>query len=388
LVTIDPIANISPTSLRSRGGIKWNRYDEDVLGAWVADMDFVVAEPVRAAVQRAVDLSAFGYGALMEREPFYAAAANWIATRHGWRPEISQFSLLTDVVQGINVALQVFTDPGDRVIVQGPIYPPFLNGINEQGRVVADNRMIDVTGRAEFDFDDLRRQAADPRTKLMLLCNPHNPSGRVQRRDELEQVAQIALENDLIVIADEIWMDVTYPGHPHIPFQSIAPEIAARTVTLTSATKSFSVAGLPIAVAIAGADVFERFNSLPSHMLGVPGALAVSATKAAWESGGPWLDAVLRQLDENRKTVAAFVAERLPSVRHRSPEGTYLAWLDFGACSWNAPAQEVLLERGRVGLNAGVDFGAEPCWARLNFATSPAILNDVLQRIASVVNGG
>lgn len=387
MVTIDPIANISPALLRARGGGKWNRYDEDVLGAWVADMDFVAAEPVRQAVIRAAEMSAFGYGGMQDPDPLFEAAANWIESRHGWRPDSKRMSRLTDVVRGINLALQVFTEPGDGVIVQGPIYPPFLNSIRDQGRTVVDNRMRDVTGAAEFDFDELRRLAAASRTRLLLLCNPHNPSGRVLRRDELEQIASIALENDLIVISDEIWMDITYPGHPHIPLASISEEIAARTVTLTSATKSFSIAGLPIAVAISGKDVHERYTSLPRGLLGMAGALAVSVTKAAWTEGGPWFDAVLRQLDDNRKLVDAFVRERLPQVRHRTPEGTYLAWLDFGACGWDQPAQQRLLERGRVGLNAGADFGADTCWARLNFATSPAILTQVLERIASVVNG-
>ena len=386
MVTIDPIANITPQLLRARGGGKWNRYDEDVLGAWVADMDFVAAEPVRQAVIRAAEMSAFGYGGMQDPDPLFEAAANWIESRHGWRPDVARMSRLTDVVRGINHALHMFTEPGDGVIVQGPIYPPFLNSIREQERVVVDNRMIDVTGAAEFDFDDLRRLAAEPRTKLLLLCNPHNPSGRVLRRDELEQIAEIALANDLIVIADEIWMDITYPGHPHIPFQSISPEVAARTVTLTSATKSFSIAGLPIAIAISGEDLFARYTSLPRGMMGMAGALAVNVTKAAWNEGGPWFDAVLRQLNENRQQVDAFVRERLPQVKHRTPEGTYLAWLDFGAYGWDQPAQERLLQRGRVGLNAGQDFGADPCWARLNFATSPAILGEVLERIARAVN--
>jgi cystathionine beta-lyase len=321
-----------------------------------------------------------------EQGEMHAACARWLAQRYGWAPDPAQFGTLGDVNQGMHLAVYTCTEPGDGVLVQGPIYPPFRNSVETQGRRVVDNALIDPTGEARVDLDGLRVLAADPRTKLLLLCNPHNPSGRVLTRAELETIAEIALANDLIVVADEIWMDVVYPGHRHIPFQSLGPEIAARTVTFTSATKSFNLGGIRCAVMIFGSEALrERFDSLAPRIRSSPACMSVRATTAAWNEGGPWLDAVLRQLDANRQWVTRFVRERLPGVRQRMPEGTYLAWLDFGALDLGQPAAEFLLERARVGLNDGSTFGGFSQCARLNFATSPAILSEICERIAGAV---
>jgi cystathionine beta-lyase len=321
-----------------------------------------------------------------DQEQLCRSAARWIAERHGWETDPTTYIALGDVVQGINIAVHTFTDPGDGVIVQGPIYPPFLNTIDTQVRRLVDNRLIDPTGAAELNLDELRQQAADPRTRLMLLCNPHNPSGRVLRRDELEAIAEIALANDLVVLSDEIWMDVIFPGHKHIPFASLGPEIAARTVTMTSATKTFNLGGMRCAVAIFGSpELQQRFDSLPPRVRSAPNSLGIRATIAAWNEGGPWFDSVLRQLDTNRQMVDAFVHERMPGVRHRTPEGTFLAWLDFADLHLGQKASEFLLEHARVGLNDGDMFGGGDSCARLNFATTPAILGEILERMAAAL---
>ncbi len=285
------------------------------------------------------------------------------------------------------VAIHAFTDLGDGVIVQGPIYPPFLTSIKELSRTVVDNRLIDASGAAVLDLDGLRRVASDPRTKLLLLCNPHNPSGRVLRRDELEAIAAIAIECSLVVVADEIWMDVVYAGHRHIPFATLGSHVAERTITLTSATKSFNLGGVRCAVVIFGSPALRaRFDGLPARMRGAPNVLGVRASVAAWCEGGAWFDAVMRQLDANRQALAAFVRERLPAVRHRVPEGTYLAWLDFAALNLDRPAAAFLLDRARVALYDGQDFGGGAHCARLNFATTPAILSEICERIAQALD--
>jgi len=384
VITVDPCTGVSPETLRARGGNKWNKYDADVLAAWIADMDFTVAEPVREAVAWAAAHSAFGYGRPEDHEALFRAASRWYAARHGWEPDPTAFLALSDVLQGIYAAIFTLTEPGDGVIVQGPIYPPFLQSIESLGRRVLDNRLHAPSDVAALDLDGLRRMAADPRAKLLLLCNPHNPTGRVFRREELAAIAAIALEYDLVVVADEIWMDVLYPGHRHVPFASLGPEVAARTLTLTSATKSFNLGGLRCAVAIVGSpELRARFETLPQRVRGMPNVLGIRATIAAWTEGGPWLDTVLRQLDANRQALAAFLRERLPRVRHRSPEGTYMAWLDFSAYGLERPAA-LLLERARVALSDGADFGDAAC-ARLNFATTPAILNAICERIAAAL---
>jgi len=383
---INPSAGVTEVSLRARRGNKWSKYSEDVLPAWVADMDFTIPEPVRAAIVWTARHSALGYERPEDHEELFRAASSWIAARHGWEPDPATFAVLGDLVQGMLAAVHAFTDPGDGVIIQTPIYPPFLTSVTALGRRVVDNRLVDACGAAALDLDRLRTLASDPRTRLLLLCNPHNPSGRVLRRDELEAIAAIAVECDLVVVADEVWMDVVYPGHRHIPFATLGPDIAERTITLTSATKSFNIAGARCAMAMFGSEALRaRFDTLPARMRGTPGILGVRASIAAWREGRAWFDAVMRQLDANRQAVTAFVRERLPMVRHRMPEGTYLTWLDFSALNLDRPAAAFLLEGARVALNDGTDFGGDGHCARLNFATTPTILAEICERIARAI---
>jgi cysteine-S-conjugate beta-lyase len=387
MTTLDVCTGVTEAALRSRRGNKWSKYDADVLPAWVADMDFPVAEPIRRTLLEAVENSALGYGRMEAQEELFAACVSWLSRRHGWWPEAAWFISIGDVVQGIHIAITAFTEPGDGVIVQGPIYPPFLTSVEALGRRVVDNRVIDPTGKAAFNLDELRAQAADPHTKMLLLCNPHNPTGRVLTRAELETIAQIALEHDLIVIADEIWMDITYAGHQHIPFQTLGPEVAARTITFTSATKSFNLGGIRTAVGIFGTQALhERFDAaVHPRIRGSVNTLGLRATIAAWTEGEQWFEAAMRQLDENRRWVTRYVAEQMPGVQQRLPEGTFLTWLDFGDLKLDVPAAEFLLDRARVGLNDGAAFGGDAHCARLNFATSPAILAEICERIARAV---
>lgn len=386
MTIIDPCLGVTETSVRARCGAKWTKFGDDVLGAWVADMDFPAPAPVRDVIARAAAQSALGYGRTEDTQEMFEAASRWMAARHGWQPDPGSFVTLADLVQGLLVAVRAFSEPGDGVIVQAPIYPPFLSSVTTLGRRVVDNHLVDACGAASLDLDGLRRLAADPRTRLLLLCNPHNPSGRVLRREELDAIASVAVEHDLIVVADEVWMDIVYPGHRHIPFATLGDEVARRTVTLTATGKTFNIAGLRCAVAIFGSPALrERFEALPARLCGAVNVLGLRASTTAWTEGGPWLDAVMRQLQENRDTVAAFVRDRLPGVRHRMPEGTYLAWLDFSALKLDRPAAAFLLERARIGLNDGNDFGGDGHCARLNFATTPAILAEILERIERAV---
>jgi cysteine-S-conjugate beta-lyase len=383
MTTRDPQLHLDETALRACRGVKWDKHGDGVLPAWVADMDFDVPNAVREAVIRSAERSALGYERPEDYADLYAACSRWMGARHGWAPDPATFGALTDLVQGLLLSVHALSEPGDGVIVQGPVYPAFLNSIQQLGRRLADNRLLDVSGAAALDIPDLRALAAEPRNRFLLLCNPHNPSGRVLRADELAAIADIALEHDLTVVSDEIWMDVTYPGHRYVPLATVSPAIAARTVTLTGASKSFNLGGLRCAVAIFGSPALrQRFEALPPRLRGVPNVLALRATTAAWRDGGPWFDAVLRQLDANRQRLAAFVRERLPRVRHRSPEGTYLGWLDFSGLGLDRSAAAFLLEEARVALSDGVEFGGDARCARLNFATTPVLLDAILERMA------
>lgn len=372
--------------LRGLSGKKWSNHGGDVLPAWVADMDFPVAEPIRAHLEHMVATSDFGYPEEAESERLCRTFAERSARRHGWEPDPARIELMADVVQGILLCLQQYTRPGDGVIINTPIYPPFLNSTESMGRRILRNPMIagndgfrlDASGLADVDGDAAR---------MFLLCNPHNPTGRILTRAELESIAEHALRHDLVVIADEIHADLLYDGRRHVPFASLGPEVAARTVTLTSATKSFNVAGLRLSIAVFGsAELQARFNAVPSRLRGGLNCFGAAVTRIAWEEGDAWLAELVDYLRGNRELITRFVSRRLPGVRYFAPESTFLAWLDCGGLGLEPDPCSYFLERAGVALSDGRTFGeeGEGC-VRLNFATPRAHLEEILERIAGSI---
>ena len=374
---------ISLTALRRRRGTKWTRYPPDVLPAWVADMDFDMAEPIRAGLAGMMDANDLGYAPKLPASGLPEAFAAFAARRFpGWEVAPERMIAIADIVQGIHLAIEAYTRPGDGVCTLTPVYPPFLQTVAETGRRLDDCTMVRGEGRYEIDFDSLRA-AIDERTRLLLLCTPHNPLGRVFDRDELETLARIAIERDLVVVADEIHADIVYPGSRHIPFASLGPEVEARTVTMTSATKSFNIAGLRCAVVLFGSDrLAERFNAWPERIRGAVSSFGMEATRIAWTECDEWLEALLAHLEGNRDFLHAFVGERLPGIRMVLPAATYLGWLDCRAFGLEPDPYQWFLDRARVGFNDGRDFGdGGEGHVRINFATSRAILAQVLERM-------
>lgn len=371
--------------LRSRQGIKWSRYPASVLPAWVADMDFKVAEPVQAAVSRLVEHQDYGYGHRTGENSLAATFARRMQERFSWSIEVEQVQPVTELIQAMFASLMVFSEPGDGVVVQNAIYPPFLMSIEKTGRRAIFNPPIQQAGRYQLDIDGLAA-AIDARTRMLLFCNPHNPLGRVFDREELTAIGQLAIEHNLIIVSDEIHADLVYDGRRHIPIASLSPEIAARTITLTSATKGFNIAGLRCALMHFGsAALQERFRSMiPDYLLGQCSVAGIDATVAAWRDGQPWLDAVLVRLQANRDRLTAFLADQLPEIGYLAPEGTYLAWLDCQRLGLEHPYQ-FFLDHG-LGFGDGAMFGpnANQC-IRLNFATSAPILEEILFRTAAAV---
>lgn len=364
--------------LRARRGEKWQLYGPDVLPAWVAEMDFDLPPPVRRAVEEALAVEDLGYP-LEAPRALREAFAERMAGRFGWQVDPADAEVLSDVVQGIYVAIDRLTRPGDGIVVQTPVYPPFLGAVQRLGRPLVENRLVRGRDRWEIDCDDLA--GADAR--MLLLCNPQNPTGRVFERRELTALAELAITRDWIVVADEIHADLVYEEGRHVPFASLGPEVAARTLTLTSASKAFNQPGLRCAVAHFGsAAIREAFLSLPRALRGGSGSLGQATTCAAWCDGDAWLSAVLAHLDRNRRRVAAFVAERWPQVVHAMPEATFLAWLDFRALDLAPTPQRFFLARARVALSEGAAFGPPGHgFARLNFATSSGLLQEILERL-------
>jgi cystathionine beta-lyase len=368
--------------LKSRISEKWNTYPADVLPAWVAEMDFPLADPIREILSQALERNDLGYPVGLNATGLPEVFSQRMASRFSWQTEAKRADVITDVVQGIYVAIEVFSEPGDGIIVQTPIYPPFLNAVKETGRRLVENRLVPGASGWEIDFEALRA-SIDHRTRVLLLCNPHNPTGRVFRRDELEQLAQIVCEHELVVVADEVHADLVFDGRAHIPIATLRGDVAARTITLTSATKAFNIPGLRCAIAHFGsAELQQRYRSIPRHLRGGVGLLGIYATMAAWQHSGEWLDTVRDYLQANRDFVAEFVSTRLPNVVHHPCEATYLAWLDCGEVEVpGSPAGHILKDQ-RLALNEGRTFGEGfERFVRLNFATSRQILAEILERV-------
>lgn len=379
---------LSVDTMRARRGIKWHKFPDDVLPAWVADMDFSVPEPVQRAIRRVVEQQDYGYPWRAPEDSLEVAFANRMRQRFGWDIGPERTLPVADLVQAVVAGIVAFSEPGDGVVLQTPIYPPFLAAIDGTKRCRVVNPLVDDGTRFVLDVEGLRR-VVDDRTRILLVCSPHNPTGRAFEREELEALGRLAVERDLVIICDEIHCDLVYPGRRHIPMGTLGEEIAARVVTINSATKGFNIAGLRCGVMHFGSQaLYERFRrSVADRILGQVSIIGLDATVTAWRDGQPWLDEVMVRLEKNRDRVAAWAAEQAPGIRHHAPEATYLAWLDCNGLGLPGPsAQEFFLNEARVGLNPGEDFGlGGEGRVRLNFATSADILEQILERMGAAI---
>jgi cystathionine beta-lyase len=363
--------------LRAKRSAKWSRHGTP-FAAWVADMDFPPAPVVLDVIRAAADRADFGYPEWKGTgfgSPAVEVWADRCDRRYDWLVPASEVREFCDVVQAVQVMLHLHTNPGDGVVLHTPSYPPLLDAIDTFGL-----RLVDVPAHigadtVAFDYDALEERLQREGATVLLLCHPQNPTGHRFDRAELERLAAIAERFDLLVISDEIHADLTYAPAAHVPFASLGPEVAARTVTVHSPSKAFNIAGLRHAVAHIGpVRLRERLAALPNHLLGALNVVAAEVTVAAWTDGDDWLDAVVEHLDRNRRLAAELLAEQLPSVRYRIPEATYLAWLDCRACGFDDDPFEVFRGRG-VQLGAGTDYGPGGAgFVRLNMATSGPIL--------------
>ncbi|MEO3886660.1 aminotransferase class I/II-fold pyridoxal phosphate-dependent enzyme [Nonomuraea sp. B5E05] len=371
--------------LRAQISKKWHAYAPDVLPMWLADMDFRPAEAVRSAVLEAAQSGQFTYPLDAEHRGVAQAFAARMRDRFGWEAGADRVAVLADLVQGLTTSVMAFSEPGDGVVIFSPIYPPFMRSIEVSGRKVVDVPLAEEADGFVIDFDLLEQQAARPDVTLMLLCNPHNPTGRVFTDAELRRVSGIAVEHGIVVVSDEVHADLVYAPHRHTVFATVAE---APTVTLQSATKAFNIGGLRCALMHFGSEPLrQRFLEVfPDRTLGRVSGLAAAATVAAWSGGDAWLGDVLETLEANRRQVFQWVSHH-PSVRAHMPEGTYFAWLHFAQLPAGASsAHEFLLRSAHVALHAGQDFGTPyTSWARLNFATSPRILRKALNRMTAAM---
>ncbi|TMR97089.1 MalY/PatB family protein [Nonomuraea basaltis] len=385
-----PFEAIDVARLRSGYGVKWGSLPARTIGAWVADMDFGVPPAVRESVIRVTEREDFGYPFWPGEDPVAEAFEERMAGRHGWRPRPGRTRVFTDLIQILQVMIEHATEPGDGIALHVPAYPPFLASIARSGRRIVPLPMRWSETGWGFSAEGLTGRLRDHGCRMIVLVNPHNPTGRVFTPEELTPVAEAAEELDLVVLADEIHADLVFAPHRHVPFASLGAPAAARTITATSATKAFNIAGLRCAVAHIGADrVQNALAKAPLDYFGTPSILSRAATVAAWREAGAWLEDLMRTLDANRLMVARWAAALPWDLRHHTPQATYLSWLDFAGTPIGDRAPAARLERrAGVKLSEGAEFSQDTevdtaSFARLNFATSPANLEEILTRIAA-----
>ncbi|MDA3648311.1 aminotransferase class I/II-fold pyridoxal phosphate-dependent enzyme [Saccharopolyspora indica] len=380
---------ITVDELRARGSLKWTLHDPGTLGAFVAEMDFPTAPPVVRAVRAAVDAMNFGYLPPRLADEMALACAGWQARRYGWDVDPAWITAIPDVHWALAIAIERFSRPGSAVVMPTPGYMPFLVEPGELGREVIAVPMARDGDRFVHDLDALDA-AFRAGGNLLVLCNPHNPLGRVFTAAELTAVCEVVDRHGGRVFADEIHGPLVYPGQQHVPYASLSETAAGHAVTATSATKAWNVPGLKCAQFIVS-------NDADAATLAAAGRLAVLdssthgvlATTAAYTEGEPWLTEVLDYLDGNRRAVAELLAEHLPEVGYREPEGTYLAWLDFRALGLGDHPADFFLEKARIALTDGAACGeAGRGHARLTFATPRPVLERIISGLAGAVRSG
>jgi cysteine-S-conjugate beta-lyase len=368
-------------ALQRRKGNKWSRYPSEILPAWVADMDYPLAPVIADALHAAITAGDVGYpGPGHAVSEAFAARAKRLWS---WNVVPSRVLLRPDVVESIERLIEFWSEPGDAILVTTPIYPPFLGVTAAMGRRVVESPLL---ADGSLDLDNLTTVFARNRPRIVLLCNPHNPTGHVFRRAELEHLSELVITNDAFVVSDEIHAEVLQPSFRHIPLATLGDDIAARTVTVTSASKPFNIAGLRCAQLISSSAATH--TALADHLVGgkAPvGALGHVASLAAWTPAGTeWLEACVGQIGANFRHVAAWAA--VHNISFQVPEATYLGWLDFRGLEIGPNPAQWLLHHAHVALSAGVDFGAPGRgFARLNVATSPTILDRILGRMSEAL---
>ena len=359
-------------------------YPADILPFWVADMDFRAPAPVIDALKVRAEHGIFGYTQV--KDDYFAVLQNWFRTRHDWTVERRELILTPGVVFAIATAIRAFTIKGDAVLIQQPVYYPFANMIRQNERVIVDNPLRLIEGRYEIDFADFEQKIIEHRVKLFILCSPHNPVGRVWTRAELEQIAAVCLRHNVIVVADEIHEEFVRPGFRHVPFASLSEEAAAITVTCTSPSKTFNLAGLQISnIFIRNAQLRRRFKEELSRTgYDEPNTLGLTGAKAAYEHGAEWLTQLLAYIEENHARTKSFLAAHLPKVQIIEPEGTYLLWLDFRAYGLSDEAlNEKIIREAHLWLDDGPIFGTGGSgFQRINIACPWATLETGLQNLA------
>jgi cystathionine beta-lyase len=370
---------------RNSDCIKWNLYDVDVLPMWVADMDYSAPATVLQALQERVEHGVFGYAG--DPIALRKIIVSRMADMYQWDIKTEDIVFTPGVVVGFNIAVQAMAAPKGSVLLQPPVYPPFLKSPEYAGLTIQENPLVqDEKGYYGVDFEDFDRQITND-TRLFLLCNPHNPVGRVFRKEELEKMAEICLRKNVPICSDEIHGDLIFSGYRHIPLASLNPEIAKNTITLMAPSKTFNIAGLDCSFAIIqNKELREKYQQTTRGITGGVNLLGVTAALAAYQSGTLWLEDLMIYLQENRDFLKETIDREMPQIRMTVPEGTYLAWLDCRQAGLPESPYDFFLKKAKIAFNKGDAFGTGgKGFVRMNFGCTKATLNEALSRMISAL---
>lgn len=366
----------------------------DVLPLWVADMDFTVSEEITKSLHAAVDHGIYGY--TQPKDVYYNAITNWMEKNHNWKTKREWIMKTPGVVFALGAAVKAFTKPGDAVLIQNPVYYPFTNIIRDNDRRVIDNTLVyekRVTeGKSQYsiDYEDFERKIVQENIKLFILCNPHNPVGRVWTREELQYLGEICLRHHVIVVSDEIHNDFVYPGFEHTVFANVDPRFAEFTVTCTAPSKTFNLAGLQISnIFISNETLREAFQKeIDKTGYDEPNALGAVACEAAYRGGQEWLDQLRAYLLENLNFLRAYLQEKIPQIHLVEPEGTYLVWLDCSELGISGKElDQFIVEKAGLWLDGGAMFGPSGAdFQRVNIACPRATLELALDKLKAAVD--
>jgi cystathionine beta-lyase len=369
---------------RGTDSAKWQRYGEDVIPLWVADMDFASARPIIEALHRRADFGVLGYG--WPPKELRQVIQERLKRLYDWEVNEEEILFLPGIVPGLNLSYHAFSERGDAVLAQPPVYFHFINDPPAHGRLLQDPPLAMKGDTYEIDFQAFEG-AITPQTKVFLLCNPHNPVGRVFTRQELTKLAEICLRHDIIICSDEIHCDLLYPDYRHVPIATLGPEVAARTITLMAPSKTFNVAGLSCGFAvITDTELLKKWHSGTQGLAPGSNVMGYTAALAAYKDGQEWLEQVLSYLKGNRDFLSQYLQDRLPLLKMTKMEATYLAWIDCSGLPVAGSPARFFLKHARVALNEGTEFGkGGKGFVRLNFACSRKTLSEALERMTKAI---
>ncbi len=359
---------------------------EDVIPMWVADMDFKTPSFIIEAIRGRLDHEILGY--TFRHDSFYESIANWIKRRHGWDVRKEWISFSPGIVPALNLAVLAFTEPGDKIIVQKPVYFPFFPAIESHGRILVNNPLKYKRGRYDMDFKDMI-QKIDNRVKMMMLCSPHNPTGNVWRYDDLKKLTEICLEKNILILSDEIHSDLVYKGNRHIPTASLSPEAAEITFTCVAPSKTFNLAGLSTSAVIASNKTLkERYDKILEDIhVGGGNVFGFTALKAAYNNGEKWLDALMEYLEGNLRYLIRYLDENIPRIKPVIPEATYMVWLDCRELGLDdKELKKFMIHEAGLGLGDGTIFGMEGSgFQRINIGCPKSVLIKALHQLKNAV---